>query len=134
MVLMLNCHAYIRRGPFASRGDDFYLYGVDNFNDLLRVILPMLPQHHEGILIIHGKPNRRVTGFQSLRRRTTAGLTDYTILRHDSAGAISLPSISPIGLIRPISPIVPPLLNPIKDFTDLKDFNNPLLPLLPKVA
>lgn len=87
---MLNCHAYTRRGPFASRGDDFYLYGVDDFNDILRTLLPMLPQHREGILIIHGRPNRRVTGFQSLRRKTLAGLTPYILLNPDTLGYPSL--------------------------------------------
>ncbi len=111
IALMLNCHRYPRKGPFASRGHDFYLYGVDYFNDLLRTILPMLPTHPESILIIHGKPNRRITGFQSLRLRARAATTPYTLLTPTttsppiSARIVIKRLISPIELIRPISPI-----------------------------
>lgn len=102
LILMLNCHAYSRRGTFASRGDDFYLYGVDNFNDILRTLLPMLPQHREGIIIIHGRPNRRVTGFQSLRRKTLAGFTSYTLLNPNITITDHRPVIKPIETIHPI--------------------------------
>ena len=110
IALMLNCHAYPRKGSFASRGHDFYLYGVDNFNDLLRVILPMLPPHPESILIIHGRPNRRITGFQSLRLKARAATAPYTLI-------LPAPIIKrPISLISPI-----PLL---KDLKLLKDLNS----------
>lgn len=120
LILMLNCHSYTRRGPFASRGDDFYLYGVDNFSDLLRVILPMLPQHHESMLIIHGRPNRRVTGFQSLRRKTIAGLTAYTLIT-----PASLPDPIIKRLISPIRPISPIPFENLKDLIPLKDSKAP---------
>ena len=130
IALMLNCHAYPRKGPFASRGHDFYLYGVDNFNDLLRVILPMLPPHPESILIIHGRPNRRVTGFQSLRLKSRAAQAPYTLLTPASHSAI-IPAIIPTPIIRPISPIGPIPLKPLKDLKDLKPIP---LPLHAKVA
>ena len=126
IALMLNCHAYPRKGPFASRGHDFYLYGVDNFNDLLRVILPMLPPHPESILIIHGRPNRRVTGFQSLRLKSHAAQAPYTLLTPSSHSAII-----PAPIIRPISPTGPIPLKPLKDPKDLKPIP---LPLPAKVA
>lgn len=133
IALMLNCHAYPRKGPFASRGHGFYLYGVDNFNDLLRTLLPMLPPHPESILIIHGCPNRRVTGFQSLRLKARAAKTIYTLL---TPKAIILPAPLPAPiikrLIRPIGPI--PLKN-LKDLTLLKDLKALILePPRAKVA
>ena len=124
IALMLNCHAYPRKGPFASRGHDFYLYGVDYFNDSLRVILPMLPTHPESILIIHGKPNRRVTGFQSLRLRARAATTPYTLLAPASCHVPIIKRlispISPISPICPISPIGPIPLKPLKPLPPLK--------------
>ena len=128
IALMLNCHAYPRKGPFASRGHDFYLYGVDNFNDLLRVILPMLPPHPKSILIIHGRPNRRVTGFQSLRLKARASIAPYTLIL---PAPITKSPISLIRLISHISPIGPIPLKNLKALNDLKALT-PLTPAPPR--
>lgn len=127
IALMLNCHRYPRKGPFASRGHDFYLYGVDCFNDLLRTILPMLPTHSESILIIHGKPNRRVTGFQSLRIRARAATTPYIILSgttpashksHRSYISYHPPSLKTLKTLRTLRTLKPsPTLNPLSHFS-----------------
>lgn len=128
MALLLDAHRYRRLSGFASRGDDFYLYGLDRFSDLLRFIIPMLPAHRDGILIIHGRPSRRVTGFQSIRRLTLANLASYTLLGHNAREDNKIPlSIPPVRLIRPIGLIgtAPhPLLKTLKTL-------NPLPALIP---
>ena len=134
IALMLNCHAYPRKGPFASRGHDFYLYGVDNFNDLLRTLLPMLPPHPESILIIHGRPNRRVTGFQSLRLKARLAQSLYTLLTPASRQPI-FPAPIIKRLISPIGPISPIPLKSLKSLNPLKDLKAfTLLPPVPLTA
>ena len=128
MALLLDAHRYRRLSGFASRGDDFYLYGLDRFSDLLRFIIPMLPAHRDGILIIHGRPSRRVTGFQSIRRLTLANLASYTFLGHNAREDNKIPlSIPPVRLIRPIGLIGTPPHPLLKTLKTL----NPLPALIP---
>lgn len=143
IALLLNAHRYRRLSGFASRGDDFYLYGLDRFSDLLRFIIPMLPDHRDGILIIHGRPSRRVTGFQSLRRLTLSNLTSYTILNYKpqendkiQAHTIPIRHINPIGLISPIFWTYHPPLKPLKTLKTLQALIHaaPPIPYFAKVA